>query len=106
MHGKASDAIRKAFEAAHKRAFDDEVGEFISPDKEENSFWDLFDLYYDTESWIPSDTIEAAFCQGQKHPNKTRYSMWWGSAVIWFIGTEEEIVHRLENFQPTKMNDS
>ena len=103
MHGTKSEAIQAAFDAASAR---NEARQAPTPD--ESDFYDLMDLCYDTDR-IEPDTVEAAFAQGQKFSQadrmpglstESRYTCWWGSTVVWFIGTEQDIIKRLEAFQP------
>ena len=96
MHGEHLPAIHEAFEAASRRHA--EYQDVSNGD--DDKFFDLFDLYYDAESWIDPETIEAAFSIGQENPTATRYSCWWGSAVVWFVGDPDLIIKRLRDYQP------
>ena len=42
-----------------------------------------------------SDDLDAAFKLGQEHPNTQPLYAYWDKYLLWFIGTEEEIVHRI-----------
>jgi hypothetical protein len=99
MHGIQSEAIEKAFNEAASLLHD----EAFSGD--EDDFYNLFDFFYDTESWIQPDSVEAAFCVGQKNPTAKRYSVWWGSAIGWFIGDEQAIVRKLKRFTSKHKKD-
>lgn len=94
MHGETHPGITTAFDAASLRHM-----EYADLSGDDDRFYDLFDLIYETDNVSP-DAVEAAFSQGQKFPNATRYSCWWGDAVVWFIGEPEEIIKRLESYHP------
>jgi len=105
MHGETSVAIDAAFKAALARATWSCTCDFISPEAE-TEFYDLPDVMYDLMRVEP-EGMEAAFCVGQKNPNATRYTCWWGETILWFLGTEESVIARLEAFQPneSKLNE-
>jgi hypothetical protein len=95
MHGLHSKKITKLFDKIAYKFGDDEDPAFAG---KEDSFYDLFDFFYDTSSWLHPESIEAAFSLGQKNPTAKRYSVWWGDAVCWFLGEEDKIVEKLQNF--------
>jgi len=98
-----SKAIDNAFEAVLKRIWNDDICDFIwnicdHSSKVETDFYNLIDFIYDTECYTTIDAFEVAISQGQKYHNKPRYTVWWGSSICWFFGTEKEILARLTAF--------
>lgn len=88
---KTSKAIQAAFDAAVDRI------DWDGPHP--TAIWDLIDIFVDTGSFISHEAIAAALCVGQANPGKPIYSLWWDETVCYFVGEEQSIIDKLNEFK-------
>lgn len=96
------DKIDKAFYAALRR-FDDALNAPLGKTKPdfESEFYALSDLTCESGR-IEIEDITHAYELGQKHPSANKYVCWWGTTFCCFIGNPQDIIDKLEAYQPFK----